>query len=602
MGRRKIAIEPITDERNRTVTFIKRKAGLFKKAHELAVLCQVDVAVLILGSNNTFYEFSSVDTNDLIDHYQNSHLPHDVKGPANYGNYRKKDRVVMHDKSRKRTARASPELHVEGEDEEEEDDNGPDEGEDEDEYNNENEDEASKSHRGVKNEDEDSETGENSVPHMQPAKKKLKKGVPSTSAASFPRTSPHPTFNSLQQQVQRQFHNLYAVASHPEATNSNFSPFNTQPNGSFSRTPLPNVYSQTPQALLPGFSAMPKNEIEGSAMVHPSPNTGLRSNSIPVSLGLKHKESTETRDSNPTAAPKVGTTTELQGLGSRSQSIPLRSQSGTNNSGVTMTRPSLRVQIPSSSGTAIKSEPSSASSPSRGTNNITSQFSRTNAGHIELPHPANSKNSTPQSAHAPLLHGGDKFQNVQSSATGSGTLGNGFLFNGLPSALNASPSIQQYFATPTQANPSGGNVTVGAGLNGIQVSHPHGFLMQRHLQLAQQHQGLRPQSSTSGGPAGESSSGPFTGSLPSKFANDLIVASPTTSMAMFQDWGFGRPSGGPGSAAQAGNLADTNTSVPPNATNNESSGLTPYINVNQTPLSGRYFIFGDPNDDKNKKS
>ena len=31
MGRRKIEIEPLTDDRNRTVTFVKRKAGLFKK-------------------------------------------------------------------------------------------------------------------------------------------------------------------------------------------------------------------------------------------------------------------------------------------------------------------------------------------------------------------------------------------------------------------------------------------------------------------------------------------------------------------------------------------------------------------------------------------
>lgn len=99
MGRRKIEIEPITDERNRTVTFIKRKAGLFKKAHELAVLCQVDVALIILGHNNTFYEFSSVDTNDLLDHYQNDKsLLHDIKDPSFYGkNFAKKKCIHNHD-------------------------------------------------------------------------------------------------------------------------------------------------------------------------------------------------------------------------------------------------------------------------------------------------------------------------------------------------------------------------------------------------------------------------------------------------------------------------------------------------------------------------
>lgn len=47
MGRRKIQIAPIQDDRNRNVTFGKRRNGLFKKAYELGVLCQVDIAVLV---------------------------------------------------------------------------------------------------------------------------------------------------------------------------------------------------------------------------------------------------------------------------------------------------------------------------------------------------------------------------------------------------------------------------------------------------------------------------------------------------------------------------------------------------------------------------
>jgi hypothetical protein len=49
MGRRKIEIQPITHERNRAVTFVKRKNGLFKKAYELGVLCSVDIAVVIFA-------------------------------------------------------------------------------------------------------------------------------------------------------------------------------------------------------------------------------------------------------------------------------------------------------------------------------------------------------------------------------------------------------------------------------------------------------------------------------------------------------------------------------------------------------------------------
>ncbi|KAJ4223852.1 resistance to lethality of mkk1p386 overexpression [Fusarium oxysporum] len=70
MGRRKIEIKAIKDDRNRSVTFLKRKGGLFKKAHELSVLCSVDVAVFIFGNNKKLYEYSSTDMRELIHRYQ----------------------------------------------------------------------------------------------------------------------------------------------------------------------------------------------------------------------------------------------------------------------------------------------------------------------------------------------------------------------------------------------------------------------------------------------------------------------------------------------------------------------------------------------------
>lgn len=88
MGRRKIEIRAIKDDRNRSVyaypdlryaqeslanradrTFLKRKGGLFKKAHELSVLCSVDVAVIIFGHNKKLYEFSSGDINETLGRY-----------------------------------------------------------------------------------------------------------------------------------------------------------------------------------------------------------------------------------------------------------------------------------------------------------------------------------------------------------------------------------------------------------------------------------------------------------------------------------------------------------------------------------------------------
>ncbi|KAM0299905.1 hypothetical protein HYE67_005794 [Fusarium culmorum] len=84
MGRRKIEIKAIKDDRNRSVTFLKRKGGLFKKAHELSVLCSVDVAVFIFGNNKKLYEYSSADMRELIHRYQYHGGPSEHKGPADF--------------------------------------------------------------------------------------------------------------------------------------------------------------------------------------------------------------------------------------------------------------------------------------------------------------------------------------------------------------------------------------------------------------------------------------------------------------------------------------------------------------------------------------
>ncbi|KAJ5555120.1 hypothetical protein N7535_007563 [Penicillium sp. DV-2018c] len=91
MGRRKIEIKAIKDDRNRSVTFLKRKGGLFKKAHELAVLCSVDVAVIIFGHNKKLYEYSSCDMHDALGRYQYFGPPHEHKGPEDFSGKRDDD-------------------------------------------------------------------------------------------------------------------------------------------------------------------------------------------------------------------------------------------------------------------------------------------------------------------------------------------------------------------------------------------------------------------------------------------------------------------------------------------------------------------------------
>ena len=49
MGKRKIEISRIADNRKRLATFHKRKPGLLHKAMELSILCDVEIAVVIFG-------------------------------------------------------------------------------------------------------------------------------------------------------------------------------------------------------------------------------------------------------------------------------------------------------------------------------------------------------------------------------------------------------------------------------------------------------------------------------------------------------------------------------------------------------------------------
>ncbi|KAL5005505.1 hypothetical protein ScPMuIL_018961 [Solemya velum] len=66
MGRKKIQITRINDERNRQVTFTKRKFGLMKKAYELSVLCDCEIALIIFTSNNKLYQYASSDMDKVL--------------------------------------------------------------------------------------------------------------------------------------------------------------------------------------------------------------------------------------------------------------------------------------------------------------------------------------------------------------------------------------------------------------------------------------------------------------------------------------------------------------------------------------------------------
>ncbi|XP_010876482.2 myocyte enhancer factor 2ca [Esox lucius] len=79
MGRKKIQIARIMDERNRQVTFTKRKFGLMKKAYELSVLCDCEIALIIFNSTNKLFQYASTDMDKVLLKYTEYNEPHESR-------------------------------------------------------------------------------------------------------------------------------------------------------------------------------------------------------------------------------------------------------------------------------------------------------------------------------------------------------------------------------------------------------------------------------------------------------------------------------------------------------------------------------------------
>ncbi|KAF7067721.1 hypothetical protein CFC21_073572 [Triticum aestivum] len=66
MGRGKVQLKRIENKINRQVTFSKRRSGLLKKAHEISVLCDAEVGLIIFSTKGKLYEFSTESCMDKI--------------------------------------------------------------------------------------------------------------------------------------------------------------------------------------------------------------------------------------------------------------------------------------------------------------------------------------------------------------------------------------------------------------------------------------------------------------------------------------------------------------------------------------------------------
>ncbi|KAJ8547726.1 hypothetical protein K7X08_011312 [Anisodus acutangulus] len=82
MGRKKVEIKRIEDKNSRQATFSKRRNGLMKKAKQLCILCDVDVAALVFSSRGRLFEFSSTNSLTGIIHRYHHHMKAEDKVSA----------------------------------------------------------------------------------------------------------------------------------------------------------------------------------------------------------------------------------------------------------------------------------------------------------------------------------------------------------------------------------------------------------------------------------------------------------------------------------------------------------------------------------------
>ncbi|XP_059644948.1 agamous-like MADS-box protein AGL19 isoform X2 [Cornus florida] len=82
MVRGKTQMKRIENAASRQVTFSKRRSGLLKKAFELSVLCDAEVALIIFSTKGKLYEFSSSSITKTIERYQKNAKGQGIKKMA----------------------------------------------------------------------------------------------------------------------------------------------------------------------------------------------------------------------------------------------------------------------------------------------------------------------------------------------------------------------------------------------------------------------------------------------------------------------------------------------------------------------------------------
>jgi len=99
MGRNKIKIEKIENDRNRTATFTKRKHGLIKKAMELSILCDCEIALIVIEGKKV-YQYGSDGLDNILKRFADStEIPSENVSNEDYENFEKVVKRKKEDKT-----------------------------------------------------------------------------------------------------------------------------------------------------------------------------------------------------------------------------------------------------------------------------------------------------------------------------------------------------------------------------------------------------------------------------------------------------------------------------------------------------------------------
>ncbi|KAF9663866.1 hypothetical protein SADUNF_Sadunf17G0096600 [Salix dunnii] len=91
MGRGRVQLKRIENKISRQVTFSKRRNGLQKKAHEISVLCDADVALIVFSTKGKLFEYSTDSSMEsILERYERNSfteqqfVPHDPENQRSW--------------------------------------------------------------------------------------------------------------------------------------------------------------------------------------------------------------------------------------------------------------------------------------------------------------------------------------------------------------------------------------------------------------------------------------------------------------------------------------------------------------------------------------